>query len=56
MKIEAEGIKNAQNIINSSLTEALLKYNYIEMMKSLSTSPNAKVIMTDGKIPVMIGQ
>ena len=56
LKIEAEGIKNAQNIINSSLTEALLKYNYIEMMKSLSTSPNAKVIMTDGKIPVMIGQ
>lgn len=56
LKIEAEGIKNAQNIINSSLTEALLKYNYIEMMRSLTTSPNAKIIMTDGKIPVMIGQ
>ena len=56
LTIEAEGIKAAQLIINSSLTESLLKYNYIEMMRGLSTSPNAKIIMTDGKIPVMIGQ
>ena len=53
--IEAEGIKKAQLIINSSLSESLLKYNYIEMMRGLSSSPNAKVILTDGKIPVMIG-
>jgi len=56
LRIEAEGIKKAQTIISSSLSEPLLKYNYIEMMKGLSTSPNAKIIMTDGKIPVMIGQ
>ena len=56
LSIEAEGIKKAQLIINSSLSESLLKYNYIEMMKSLSTSPNAKVIITDGKVPVMLGQ
>jgi len=55
LTIEAEGIKNAQLIINSSLSEALLKYNYIEMMRGLSNSPNAKIIMTDGKIPVMLG-
>lgn len=53
--IEAEGIKKAQLIIDSSLTEALLKYNYIEMMRKLSNSPNAKVILTDGKVPVMLG-
>ncbi len=54
LSIEAEGIKKAQNIIDSSLTESLLKYNYIEMLKGLSTSPNAKVIITDGKLPVMV--
>ena len=53
--IEAEGIRKAQLIIDSSLTETLLKYNYIEMMKSLSNSQNAKIIMTDGKVPVMLG-
>jgi len=56
LTIEAEGIKNAQLIINSSLSESLLKYNYIEMMRGLSNSPNAKIIMTDGKLPIMIGQ
>jgi regulator of protease activity HflC (stomatin/prohibitin superfamily) len=56
LTIEAEGNKNAQLIINSSLSESLLKYNYIEMMRGLSNSPNAKIIMTDGKLPIMIGQ
>jgi prohibitin 1 len=54
MRIEAEGIKNAQLIIDSSLTDNLLKYNSIQMMKGLMTSPNAKVIITDGKTPTMI--
>lgn len=53
--VEAEGIKKAQDIINSAMTEAALKYKYIEMMKQLSTSNNAKVVVTDGKIPVMLG-
>lgn len=55
LSIEAEGIRKAQVIIDSSLSESLLKYNYIEMMKSLSNSNNAKVIVTDGKIPLMLG-
>lgn len=50
--IEAEGIKAAQDIINSSLTEKLLQYNHIEMLKSISNSTNAKIIVTDGKGPV----
>ena len=56
LSIEAEGIRKAQLIIDSSLTEKLLKYNYIEMMRGLSNSPNAKIILTDGKIPTMISQ
>ncbi len=55
LSIEAEGIRKAQLIIDSSLTESLLKYNYIEMMRGLSNSPNAKIILTDGKIPMMLG-
>lgn len=47
--IEAEGIKKAQDIINSSLSAQLLQYNNIEMLKSLMSSPNAKIIITDGK-------
>ncbi len=54
MRIEAEGIKNAQLIIDSSLTENLLRYNSIQMMKGLMVSPNTKVIITDGKTPAMI--
>lgn len=53
--IEAEGIKRAQLIIDSSLTKELLQYNYIQMMKGLVTSPNAKVIISDGKLPVIVG-
>lgn len=49
--IEAEAIKKSQDIINSSLSEKLLQYNNIEMLRSLSASPNAKIIITDGKAP-----
>jgi regulator of protease activity HflC (stomatin/prohibitin superfamily) len=49
--IEAEGIRKAQNIIDSSLTTQLLQYNNIDMLKSLMNSQNAKIIITDGKAP-----
>ncbi len=54
MIIEAEGIKQAQTIINEALSEKALQYKTIEMMKSLVNSPNAKIIITDGKSPVMM--
>jgi prohibitin 1 len=44
--IEANAVKQAQDIINSSLTEKQLQYNQIEAMKSLINSPNTKVIIT----------
>ncbi|MBN9383336.1 MAG: prohibitin family protein [Chitinophagaceae bacterium] len=49
MQIDANAIKNYQIIINSSLTDRLLKYKSIEVTKELVKSPNAKVIITDGK-------
>lgn len=53
MAINANAIRNYQNTINSSLTDRLLKFNSIEAMKELVKSPNAKVIITDGK-PMML--
>ena len=49
MQINANSIKNYQLTINSSLTDRLLKYKSIEVTKELVASPNAKVIITDGK-------
>jgi prohibitin 1 len=49
MQIDANAIKNYQNTINSTLTDRLLKYKSIEVTKELVRSPNAKVIITDGK-------
>ncbi|MBC7486272.1 MAG: prohibitin family protein [Cytophagaceae bacterium] len=52
--VEAEGIKRAQQIINEAMTPVALKYKYIDMMKGLTTSPNAKVIITNGDTPIML--
>jgi regulator of protease activity HflC (stomatin/prohibitin superfamily) len=49
MQIDANALKNYQNTINSSLTDRLLKFKSIEVTKELVKSPNAKVIITDGK-------
>ena len=49
MQIDANAIKNYQNTINQSLTDKLLKFKSIEITKELVKSPNAKIIITDGK-------
>jgi len=46
MIIEANAIKQSQEIINSSLTEMLIKYDQIQMLKGLTNSPNSKIIVT----------
>lgn len=51
--IEAQGIKIAQTIIDSSLSSKMLQYKNLEIMKGLIVSPNAKVIITDGKAPLI---
>lgn len=53
--IEAEGIKTANAIIDSSLTEQMIKYNYIQTLKGLITSPNTKVIVANGEMPMILG-
>ena len=57
-RIEANGEANANKIINSSLTPALLKMRGIEATTKLAESPNSKVIVIgSGKdgLPLILG-
>ncbi|NOT76464.1 MAG: prohibitin family protein [Cyclobacteriaceae bacterium] len=55
MQIEAESIKNYNRTISESLSEMMIRYSSVQVMKGLVTSPNAKVIITDGKSQMLIG-
>jgi regulator of protease activity HflC (stomatin/prohibitin superfamily) len=54
-RVEAQGIADYQRIITSTLTKALLEYESIKAQKEIALSPNAKVIITSGKTPVILG-
>lgn len=54
MQIEAEAIKNYNRTIAESLTEMMIKWNGVQVLKGLMTSPNAKIIVTDGKSPIIV--
>ncbi len=54
-KIEAEGVRDAQKIISDGLTPELIQLRSLEVLQDLSSSPNAKLIITDGKAPVLVG-
>lgn len=53
-RIEAEGVRDAQNIIAEGLSPILVQYRSIEALLELAKSQNAKIIITDGKAPVMM--
>ncbi len=52
--IEAEAIKKQQAIINATLNDRLIKYKSLEITRELVGSKNTKVIVTDGKSPVIV--
>jgi len=52
--IEATGSKDAQKIISEGLTEQIIQIRGIEAFLELAKSPNAKVIITDGKTPYLV--
>jgi len=52
--IESEAIKKSQDILNSSLTDRLIKFKALDITKELVKSPNTKIIITDGKSPVIL--
>ena len=53
-RIEAEGIRDAQIIIKEGISKGIIEWKSLEVLKEISTSPNAKLIITDGKTPVLI--
>lgn len=57
-RIAAEGEARANNIVNSSLTDRLLKMRGIEATLELSKSPNSKIIVVGGGedgLPLILG-
>ena len=52
--IEATGTRDAQKILSEGLTDEILKLRSIDAFNELSKSPNAKIIVTDGKAPFLI--
>jgi prohibitin 1 len=53
-KIEAEGLRDAQKIISEGLNDFYIKWKSLEVFRQLSQSNNAKIIITDGKAPMLI--
>jgi regulator of protease activity HflC (stomatin/prohibitin superfamily) len=51
--IEAEANYKANDMLSKSLTPTILKFKQIDAFRALSTSPNAKTIITDGKTPLI---
>lgn len=57
-KIEAEGKATANNIVNASLTEKILKEKGIEATLELAKSNNSKVVVIgqgEGGLPIILG-
>ena len=52
--IEAKGKRDAQKILSEGLTEEIIKLRSIEAFEKLSNSGNGKVIITNGKAPLLI--
>jgi prohibitin 1 len=52
--IGAKGERDAQLILAEGLTDQIIKTRSIEAFSKLAQSPNAKIIITDGKTPLLI--
>jgi len=53
-RVEAAGTRDAQLIIAEGLNAKILQFKSIEAFKELAKSPNAKIIITDGDLPVIM--
>lgn len=54
--IEAKAERDSQKILAEGLTPEIIKLRSIEAFNKLSESPNSKVIITDGKTPMLINE
>jgi regulator of protease activity HflC (stomatin/prohibitin superfamily) len=53
-RVEAQGIADSQRIVAESLSSPLLQYEQIKAWKELAASPNAKLVLTDGKTATLL--
>lgn len=53
-RIQAQGTSDANTIISAGLTKEILQFKAIEAWLQLSSSPNAKVIISNGSVPMML--
>ncbi len=53
-KIEAMGVRDSQKILTQGLNKEIIQLRAIEAFKELAKSPNTKIIITDGKAPLML--
>lgn len=53
-RIEAEGVRDAQLIIAEGLNPQVLQFKSIEAFLQLANSPNTKIIVSDGDMPVLM--
>ncbi len=53
-RIEAEGVRDAQKIIAEGLSPEILQYKSIEAFMNLASSPNTKIIVSDGDMPMLM--
>ncbi len=53
-KVEAEGIRDAQMILQEGINPQIIQWQSIEAFKELAKSPGSRVIITDGEAPFLI--
>jgi regulator of protease activity HflC (stomatin/prohibitin superfamily) len=53
-RVEAQGIADYQRIISLGLSDKQLQYEQIKAFREMATSANAKVIVMNGKTPVIL--
>ncbi|MBS1977014.1 MAG: prohibitin family protein [Bacteroidetes bacterium] len=54
MQIEAEAIRNYNKTVSESLNDLMVKWSGVQVLKELVGSPNSKIIVTDGKSPIIL--
>ncbi len=53
-RLQAQGVRDANQIISEGLTPEILQFKAIEAWLELSKSPNAKIIFTNGTVPLVM--
>lgn len=53
-RIQAQGVSDANKIISAGLSQEILQFKALEAWLELSKSPNAKVIISNGSVPMMM--